>query len=74
MLVIALFNAVIGWTVVGWVIALYWSVQPNPPKDLAKATKDRERRVGMGKFSRMISDRIAARASRGGRDRKDSPR
>jgi hypothetical protein len=74
LLIIALFNAVIGWTVLGWLLALYWSVQPNPPKDLAKKTKDRERRLGMGSFSRMLTDRIAARASRGSRNRKDSPR
>jgi len=74
LLIIALFNAVIGWTVFGWLLALFWSLQPNPPKDLAKDTKDRQRRIGMGSFSRMLSDRIAARAARGSGDRKDSPR
>ncbi|CAM2144976.1 Superinfection immunity protein [Pararobbsia alpina] len=28
-LVIALFNAVLGWSVIGWVIALVWSLTPS---------------------------------------------
>jgi hypothetical protein len=74
LLTIALFNAVVGWTGVGWLIALYWSVQPNPPKDLAKEKKDRQRRLGIGTFSRLLTDRLAARAARSGANRKDSPR
>jgi hypothetical protein len=66
LLIIAMVNAVLGWTVVGWLLALYWAFQPNPPVDLVKQTKDRERRLGMGLFSRKLSDRIAARAARGG--------
>jgi hypothetical protein len=74
LLTIALFNAVLGWSVVGWLAALYWSIQPNPPKDLAKETRDRQRRLGMGGFSRMLSDRIAARAARGSGNRKGPSR
>lgn len=74
LLTIALFNAVLGWTVFGWLLALYWSLQPNPPVDLARDTKDRQRRIGMGVFSRMLSDRIAARAARGASERKGPSR
>ena len=35
LLTIALFNAVVGWTVFGWLLALYWALQPNPPEKLA---------------------------------------
>ncbi|WP_322012069.1 superinfection immunity protein [Paraburkholderia sp. J12] len=66
LLIIAMVNAVLGWTVVGWLLALYWAFQPNPPADLLKQKKERERRIGMGLFSRKLSDRIAARAARGG--------
>lgn len=64
LLTIALFNAVLGWTGFGWLLALYWSLQPNPPKDLGKETRDRQRLLGMGGFSRLLSDRLAARAAR----------
>jgi hypothetical protein len=64
LLIIALFNAVLGWTGIGWVLALFWSLQPNPAKDLGTQTKDRQRRLGMGVFSRLLSERVAARAAR----------
>lgn len=64
LLIIAMFNAVLGWTGIGWVLALFWSLQPNPPKDLGTQTKERQRRLGMGVFSRLLSERAAARAGR----------
>lgn len=64
LMIIALFNAVLGWTGLGWVLALFWALQPNPPKDLGAQTKERERRLGMGVFSRLLSERVAARAAR----------
>ncbi|MGG1949487.1 superinfection immunity protein [Trinickia sp. NRRL B-1857] len=27
-----LFNACLGWTVLGWLLALYWAHLPNPPQ------------------------------------------
>ena len=35
LLVIAVFNAVLGWTLLGWLLAFFWALQPNPPKDLS---------------------------------------
>jgi hypothetical protein len=64
LLIIALFNAVLGWTVLGWLLALVWSIQPNPPKDLGGQTKDRSRRLGMLLFSRRLDDRVQARETR----------
>ncbi|MFC5429945.1 superinfection immunity protein [Paraburkholderia denitrificans] len=64
LMVLALFNAVLGWTGLGWVLALCWAFQANPPKNLGAETKDRQRRAGMGVFSRLLSERIAARAAR----------
>jgi hypothetical protein len=64
LMIIALFNAVLGWTGLGWVLALFWAFQPNPPKNLGAQTKERERRLGMGVFSRLLSERVAARAAR----------
>lgn len=64
LLTIALFNAVLGWTAVCWLFALLWAIQPNPPKDLGEQTKARQRRLGMGVFSRLLTDRVAAREAR----------
>lgn len=64
LLTIALFNAVIGWTVIGWVMALYWSLQPNPPKNIGKSVNERKRRLGMLLFSRRLDDRVHAREAR----------
>lgn len=64
MLTLALFNAVLGWTVFGWLLALYWSLQPNPPRDLGGQVKDQRRRLRMSVFSRMLADRAETRAAR----------
>nr|WP_028218702.1 superinfection immunity protein [Paraburkholderia oxyphila] len=64
LLTIALFNAVLGWTVFGWLLALYWSLQPNPPKDIGGNVKERKRRLGMLVFSRRLDDRVHAREAR----------
>ncbi|WP_233869745.1 superinfection immunity protein [Paraburkholderia adhaesiva] len=64
LLVIALFNAVLGWTGIGWTLALFWALQPNPPKDLGAQTKERQRRLGMGVFASLLTRRIEARAAR----------
>jgi len=64
LLIIALFNAMVGWTVLGWLLALFWSLQPNPPKDIGGQTKVRGRRLGMLLFSRRLDDRVQARETR----------
>lgn len=64
LLVLAMFNALLGWTVLGWLLALVWSLQPNPPRDLGGQTTVRSRRIGMQIFSRRLDDRVQARESR----------
>jgi hypothetical protein len=72
LLTIALFNAVIGWTVFGWLLALYWALQPNPPKDIGGNVKERRRRLGMLLFSRQLDDRAHAREAREAERRRSS--
>ncbi len=70
LLTIALFNACVGWTGFGWLLALYWSLQPNPPKNVAGEIVRSQRLVGMRTFSKMLTERAQSRASRvTGRDR-----
>lgn len=64
LLVIALFNACIGWTVFGWLLALYWALQPNPPKNIAGEVVAMRRIVTMRVFSKQLFERVQARASR----------
>jgi hypothetical protein len=69
LLVIALFNACLGWTVFGWLLALYWALQPNPPKNVAGEVVATRRIVVMRGFSRQLIERVQTRASR--RDARD---
>lgn len=64
LLTIALFNAVVGWTVFGWLLALYWALQPNPPKNVAGEIVKSRKIVSMRKFSTMLADRVRLRSSR----------
>ncbi|CAG4889083.1 superinfection immunity protein [Paraburkholderia saeva] len=63
-LVIALFNAVLGWTGFGWALALYWSLQPNPPVNVAGEVVEKRRNVTMRGFSKQLVERVRMRASR----------
>jgi len=64
LLVIALFNAVLGWTVFGWLLALYWALQPNPPKNVAREVVEKRRNVVLRVFSTQLVARVQARAAR----------
>ena len=63
-LVIALFNAVLGWTVFGWGLALYWALQPNPPVNVAGEVVATRRSAAMRGFSKQLVERVRMRASR----------
>ncbi|SIT41256.1 conserved exported hypothetical protein [Paraburkholderia ribeironis] len=69
-LTLALFNACLGWTVLGWLLALYWSLQPNPPKDLAGEVEESRKLVRMRAFSSALLLRVQRRAS--ARDRPEN--
>jgi hypothetical protein len=69
-LTLALFNACLGWTVFGWLLALYWSLQPNPPKNVAGEVVQTRKIVGMRAFSSALMARVQKRAS--ARDRPEN--
>ena len=60
-LTLALFNACLGWTVVGWLIALYWALQPNPPAGLAGEVVEKRKLVRMRAFSSALLLRVQRR-------------
>jgi hypothetical protein len=63
LLTLALFNACVGWTGFGWLLALYWSLQPNPPKNVAGEVVQTRKLVGMRAFSSALMLRVQKRAS-----------
>lgn len=63
LLTLALFNACVGWTVLGWLLALYWALQPNPPKNLAGDVIESRKSVRMRAFSSALMLRVQKRAS-----------
>jgi hypothetical protein len=62
-LTLALFNACLGWTVFGWLLALYWSLQPNPPKNIAGEVVQTRKVMRMRAFSSALMMRVQKRAS-----------
>ena len=64
MLTIALFNACLGWTVFGWLVALYWAFQPNPPNDIAREVQDKRRMLSMRTFSKGLVERVHRRSAK----------
>lgn len=64
LLTLALFNACLGWTGFGWLGALYWALQPNPPKNVEAEVEQTRRVVRMRTFSTMLIQRVQTRSSR----------
>lgn len=64
LLILALFNALLGWTGVGWLLALLWSLQRNPPKDLAAQVGEQRRRLHMLGFSQRLAHHVEERVAR----------
>ena len=62
-LTLALFNACLGWTVLGWLLARYWSLQPNPPKNLAGDVEEQRKVVRMRAFSSALLLRVQRRST-----------
>ncbi|AXL49425.1 hypothetical protein DSC91_001233 [Paraburkholderia caffeinilytica] len=69
-LTLALFNACIGWTGFGWLLALYWSLQPNPPKNVAGEVVATRKIVRMRAFSSALLMRVQRRATLRDREEK----
>ncbi|WP_176052380.1 superinfection immunity protein [Paraburkholderia caribensis] len=64
MLTLALFNACMGWTVFGWMIAMYWAWQPNPPINLEGEVVRSRRIISMRSFTKGLGERVRMRESR----------
>jgi hypothetical protein len=62
-LTLALFNACLGWTGFGWLLALYWSLQPNAPKNVAGEVVETRKIVRMRAFSSALLVRVQRRAT-----------
>jgi Superinfection immunity protein len=62
-LTLALFNACLGWTGFGWLLALYWSLQPNPPKNVAGEVVETRKIMRMRAFSSALVVRVQRRAT-----------
>lgn len=63
-LTIALFNACLGWTIIGWIAALYWAWLPHPPIDISHQVDNKRRRSTMHGFSKVLGSRVEQRAAR----------
>lgn len=63
-LTIALFNACLGWTIIGWIAALYWAWLPNPPADISNRVENKRRHSTMRTFSKALGSRVERRAAR----------
>jgi drug/metabolite transporter (DMT)-like permease len=62
-LTLALFNACLGWTGFGWLLALYWAWQPNPPPGMAKEVAGNRKAVRMRAFSSALLLRVQRRSA-----------
>jgi hypothetical protein len=65
-LTLALFNACMGWTGVGWLLALYWAHLPNPPASLAGDVTAKRRFLRMAAFSSALMAHVDKRAAKQG--------
>lgn len=66
LLTLALFNACMGWTVVGWFLALYWAHLPNPAASLASEVAAKRRLLRIAAFSSALTARVDQRAAKEG--------
>ena len=62
-LTLALFNACLGWTILGWMLALYWALQPNPPVNLAGDVAEKRKLLSMRAFSSALLGRVQQRTT-----------
>ncbi|AYZ01678.1 superinfection immunity protein [Burkholderia multivorans] len=62
-LIVAVFNALFGWTGIGWLITLYWASQPNPQVDVAQTILAKRRGISMRTFSTGLVERVQRRVA-----------
>ncbi|SAK86155.1 immunity protein [Caballeronia calidae] len=63
-LVLALFNVLLGWTIVGWFAALYWAFHPDSARTLERIVKN-DRRASSQRTINAIMSRSRTRGVRG---------
>lgn len=58
---ILMLNVALGWTIVGWVVALIWALNPNPvPRTLARLPSDEHRSEHSGFRESLLRGKIDA--------------
>ncbi|GAB7536021.1 superinfection immunity protein [Burkholderia sp. 22PA0099] len=62
-LTLALFNALFGWTGIGWLMTLYWARLPNPAKNLAVKIVQTRHSISMNTFQSGLVDRVQRRVA-----------
>jgi hypothetical protein len=68
-LVLALFNLLLGWTIIGWFAALYWAFHPDSARRLGRIVK-KSRQLS----AQQTIDAIVSRAhTRGERQKQSEP-
>jgi hypothetical protein len=63
-LLLALFNLLFGWTVIGWFAALYWAFHPDGARKLGRVAKKNRRRSAQNTIDAIVS-RAHLRGARG---------
>ena len=54
-LLLALFNLLFGWTVIGWFAALYWAFHPDSARKLGRVAKKNRRRSAQNTIDAIVS-------------------
>jgi uncharacterized membrane protein len=62
-LLLALFNVLFGWTIVGWLAALHWALHPDSARTLERIVKNNRRASTQGTIDAIVS-RAHARGAR----------
>ncbi len=52
---LALFNVLLGWTIVGWFAALYWALHPDSPIRLKNMESDNRRAEAKATIDSLVS-------------------
>ena len=68
-LLLALLNALFGWTVVGWCAALYWALHPDNPKKLVRELRTSRRAHAHATVEAIVERAHARRVPHAGQHR-----
>jgi hypothetical protein len=62
-LFLALFNLMFGWTIVGWIAAMYWAYHPDSARQLGRIVRNNKRATARKTVDGVVA-RSRARAAR----------